>query len=430
MIVSRTKQRALGALAFAAALAASPALAGDGSLLKIGDKLKITVFETMDIPNPGAGEKGAEAAAAVTQAFYQRVDLSGEYSVEPGGTIAIPLFGAIQASGKTLEAVRTEVGAAFEKTFGRRGGVTVGVTQRAPVFVAGAVRSPGAFPYTGGMMVIQAVALAGGLEKDQVSAAQAIEVMRELERRAAIRDRLKTALARKAALLERQGNGGANPALGRLLALAPDGEVTTLLAAAGRVARLEADLTAKEDGTRRNAAEAAANEVDLLHKRHAAFVAQLNARGERLKTIEALYARQMVESERVADIRRDFIDMEARKREFEVGVMQAEFRQGAAKEATDQANIRQKLSVEKEITLLDVEIAAAEQSLTTSLNIVATFNIGQGEATMQYQIVRMGPSGAQVVTAEETDALEPGDVVKVMTVRSTGRSERVKAAAR
>ncbi|GJD52647.1 hypothetical protein OPKNFCMD_5413 [Methylobacterium crusticola] len=428
MIVSRTKQLALGALGLAAALLTPPALAGDAAMLRIGDKLKITFFETMDIPNPGAGEKGAEAAA-VTQAFYQRVDLSGEYPIEPGGTIAIPLFGSIQASGKTLEAVRTDLGAAFEKTFGRRGGLTVGVTQRAPVFVAGAVRSPGAFPYTGGMMVIQAVALAGGIEKDQASATHVVEVMRELERRAAIRDRLKNALARKAVLIERQGSG-ANPALGRLLALAADGEVTALLAGAGRVARLEADLAAKEDGLRRTTAEAAATEVDLLQKRHAAFVAQLNARGERLKTIEALYARQMVESERVADIRRDFIDMEARKREFEVGVMQAEFRQGAAKEATDQAGLRQKLSLEKEIAVLNGEIAAAEQSLTTSLNVVATYAVGQGDATQQYQIVRMGPTGAQVVSAEETDPLEPGDVVKVVTVRATGRSERIKAAAR
>lgn len=429
MIVSRTKQLALGALGFAAALVAIPASAGDGAMLRIGDKLKITVFETMDIPNPGAGEKGAEAAA-VTQAFYQRIDLSGEYQVEPGGMIAIPLFGSIQASGKTLEAVRNDLGAAFEKTFGRRGGITVGVTQRAPVFVAGAVRAPGAFPYTSGMIVIQAVALAGGLEKDSVNAAQAVEVMREFERRAAIRDRLKNALARKAALLDRQGNGGANPALGRLLALAPDGEVSTLLAAAGKVARLEADLSAREDGTRRNAVEAAATEAELLRKRHAAFVAQLNARGERLKMMEALYARQMVESERVADIRRDFIDMEARKREFEVGVMQAEFRQGVAKDATDQASVRQKLSLEKEVAVLDVEIAAAEQSLATSLNVVATFGIGLGDATTQYQIVRMGPAGAQIVTAEETDSLEPGDVVKVMTARSTGKSERIKAAAR
>ncbi|MEH3148695.1 MAG: SLBB domain-containing protein [Methylobacterium frigidaeris] len=384
----------------------------------------------MDIPNPGAGEKSAEAGAAVMQAFYQRVDLSGEYPVEASGAIAIPLFGSIQASGKTLEGVRADIGAAFEKTFGRRGGVTVGLTQRAPVFVAGAVRSPGAFPYSGGMIVVQALALAGGVERDAMNSAQVVELLREVERQTAVRDRLKRALARKAALLARQ-NAAVVPVVERLRTLVPEGEVKALLAAAGEIVRLETDLSAGEDDTRRNTAEAAASEVELLRKRLAAFDAQLAARGERLKAMEAFYARQVVESERVADIRRDVTDMEARKRDFEVSVMQAEFRQGAAREAVERAASRQRLALEKEMSTLDAEIAAAEHSLVISLNVASTLGANPGGATMRYQIVRTTANGARVLPAEETDLLEPGDVLKVGPARGpAGRSDRIEAASR
>lgn len=394
-------------------LAGRAALADGGPVLRSGDRLKITFYETMEIPNPAPGDKGqAAGAAAVIQTFYQRVDLSGEYAIEQGGALSLPFFGFVPAAGKPLETLKADLMGVFETAFGRHGGVTVGLVQRAPVFVVGSVRAPGAYPYTGGMIVLQAVALAGGRDRDPATLSGGVETLREREREDAARTRLKRALARKAALTA--GRMGTE-VQERLRTLAGPEEAAALLGAEAKVLRLEASLQTSDEGSRKAAAEASGTEVDLLRKRLETYGAQIAARGDRLRTMEALFSRQVVESERVADVRRDFIDMEGRRRDYEVGILQAEQRQRMAREALDQGNARQRLAAEREIALVDAEIASAERALSTASVVGATMSAGWArDPALAYRIVRSGAGGAQVLSATETDTLEPGDVLKVV----------------
>ena len=49
----------------------------------IGDRLKVTFFERLDLPAVGTDPR--QAAGAPLRTFYQRMDLSAEYSVDQDG---------------------------------------------------------------------------------------------------------------------------------------------------------------------------------------------------------------------------------------------------------------------------------------------------------------------------------------------------------
>lgn len=105
---------------------------------------------------------GAEDVLGIV--FWREPDLSGDVTVRPDGRITIPVIGEIQAAGKRPQQLQSDVSTAASKYIT---GVNVVVVVRAinsrKVFVTGRVTSPGTFPLTGSLTVMQAIALAGGL---------------------------------------------------------------------------------------------------------------------------------------------------------------------------------------------------------------------------------------------------------------------------
>src|ERR1700738_4532300 len=88
--------------------------------LGIGDNLKISFYETIDIgAMKQSGRDGAELQGAL-RTFYQRMDLSGDYTVEQDSAISIPLLGRFQVEGRGLDDVRAELGVSFTGGIGRR----------------------------------------------------------------------------------------------------------------------------------------------------------------------------------------------------------------------------------------------------------------------------------------------------------------------
>jgi polysaccharide export outer membrane protein len=104
---------------------------------------------------------------------YKDTQLSQQLQVRPDGKITLPLVGDIVAAGKTSMQLRDTISTALEEYI-TSPVVTVIVTETAPqlVYVNGEVNRPGAFPLTGPLSVIQAIALAGGFtdfaDKDDV----------------------------------------------------------------------------------------------------------------------------------------------------------------------------------------------------------------------------------------------------------------------
>ncbi len=104
--------------------------------LGVDDKLRLTVF----------GEK----------------DLSGEFSVSSTGTISMPLIGEVQAAGKTVSQVQTDITRKLSDGYMKNPKVSLEVEGYRPFFIVGEILKPGSYNYVNGMLVINAVALAGG----------------------------------------------------------------------------------------------------------------------------------------------------------------------------------------------------------------------------------------------------------------------------
>jgi protein involved in polysaccharide export with SLBB domain len=395
----------------AAVLIPSLAFARDAAMVRLGDRLKITFFEGMEVPDPG-GNGGGNARM---QMFYQRVDLSGEYLVEPGAKISLPILGAINVEGQTIEGVKTNVLAAMTKIMGRGGNVTVSIAQRPPVYVAGAVRSPGAYPYAPGMIAIQALALAGGIERNFARAAQFVELMRQQEANAVALGQLKRALARKAVLVAERDNSKDVTPPPRLIEIAGNEGAAALIAAERSVADLHSRVQQKSRANNASATAATHDEIELIKERLGNFDEQVKARADQLQKMEGLLTNRIVADERVASVRRDYLDIEARRNELKVSLLQATQRLGQSDSDLQKLEIAHRLEIEQEINQIDAQIAGFDQSVLVGKTISAltlSENICGSEGA-QLEILRRGANDAEVIQATDTSVIEPGDVLRV-----------------
>ena len=92
-------------------------------------------------------------------------DLGGELEVDAGGKIVVALIGEVLAGNRTVGDVQDEIRAKFSQGILREPKVTVQVVGYRPVTVLGQVRQSGRYPFSFGMDVRSAVAMAGGYER-------------------------------------------------------------------------------------------------------------------------------------------------------------------------------------------------------------------------------------------------------------------------
>jgi protein involved in polysaccharide export with SLBB domain len=101
-----------------------------------GDKLRVTVF----------GEDR----------------LSGEYQIDNGGSISLPLTGTIRGAGLTKFELEQSIATQLKSQYLRNPKVTVDVISYRPFYVLGEVQKPGEYQFRSGLNVLTAIAIAGG----------------------------------------------------------------------------------------------------------------------------------------------------------------------------------------------------------------------------------------------------------------------------
>ncbi len=127
-------------------------------------------FAAPDPPAVAALEAGYKIAPmdTVSVKVFKMPDLSGDFQVDLTGQISLPLIGEVRAVEMTtadLDRVLTEK---FGEKYLENPDVSVGIKESAKrsLTVDGAVKQAGAYPVTGRVTLMQAVALAGGITED------------------------------------------------------------------------------------------------------------------------------------------------------------------------------------------------------------------------------------------------------------------------
>jgi polysaccharide export outer membrane protein len=117
----------------------------------------------------------------IVVSVFQAEKLSGEYKVDLTGHIAMPLVGNVLAAQKTPLELQAHVAQLLEQKLLKNPDVTVGIAEAggSMVTIDGSVKSPGVFPVYGKTTLMQAIALAKGV--DQYANPKRIAIFRQID---------------------------------------------------------------------------------------------------------------------------------------------------------------------------------------------------------------------------------------------------------
>jgi polysaccharide export outer membrane protein len=93
---------------------------------------------------------------------YGQEGLTNTYAIDAGGTITMPLIGAVPARGLTPAGLASQISGRLRNGYIREPSVAVEIEAYRPFFILGEVAAPGQYPYVPNMSVESAVAIAGG----------------------------------------------------------------------------------------------------------------------------------------------------------------------------------------------------------------------------------------------------------------------------
>lgn len=106
-----------------------------------------------------------EPGNRVRVVVFNEANMSGDFTLDPIGNIAVPLVGNVAASGITARTLAHRIEEALKRSnLMQDPNVSVEVQTFRPFYVLGEVRQPGEFAYTSGLTVLSAIARAGGYD--------------------------------------------------------------------------------------------------------------------------------------------------------------------------------------------------------------------------------------------------------------------------
>ena len=94
--------------------------------------------------------------------IYGQEGLTNTYAIDAGGSITMPLIGAVRARGLTPAGLAAEITGKLRNGYIREPSVAVEIEAYRPFFILGEIAAPGQYPYVPNMSVESAVAIAGG----------------------------------------------------------------------------------------------------------------------------------------------------------------------------------------------------------------------------------------------------------------------------
>lgn len=376
----------------------------------VGDRLRVSVFEQLDVPQG----PGNQRARDTMRAFYQRVDLGGEYSVESDGTLNLPRIGRIAVAGRSVSDVRQDIANALQKETGRLGDVHVAILERQPVYVVGHVRQPGSFRFVPGMIAIQAIALAGGTDRALDRGLTPVDASRERERAGIARSRLASLLARRAVLQSVRD---------RIRSDIPDDLVDLVGAERAR------ELVETESAASQRAAEERAGEVRRLNGVLAAAREELRALRSAADQSRRLAGARQSEIARVSEpdprltnrtlvagLQAEAADFGLKNRQFEMAASQVEQRIAEAAGELSRIELQFRSQLTRDLALAEQDIASLKEALASAGGIADQIQLRAGSDTgpqPSLEIVRPTAGQPRTIPAQATTMLQPGDVVQV-----------------
>lgn len=376
-------------------------------VIRSGDKLNLAFYESLGSEE----DRWGASKGSGPRGFYQRPELSAEYTVEADGAISLPLLGRFPVRGLLPAAVESSLLHSYENLVGRKGFVNIVKIEHQPIYISGPVRNPGSFKYVDGMTVMHAIAQAGGMTAKSVEPWQRVEIARQIERLKTGLTDLKRISSRTEVL--RGVRDSVKVASIDTPVLGVDQDAQRLLNEETWQRQL---VTTSRDAQHDSYAKAVTNaqaDLDLRQARVGNYDATIRVRQDRLASVENLAKNKLVTSIELTRAQSELTESEDRKQQAIIDVESAKQRLAAAKQDLDRDRIEGKIEIEKSAADAEKTLSTALKTTESDLEIFRAMVSSNDAGDIAFEIVRAGPDGVVVEPATEESVLQPGDLVKV-----------------
>ncbi|MGQ4275076.1 polysaccharide biosynthesis/export family protein [Terrihabitans sp. B22-R8] len=349
--------------------------------------------------------------------------VNGEYVVGASGLLSIPLVGTVNAQSAALDELSSIISERLKNVAGLvvAPSAAVEIVDYRPFYVTGAVQNPGGYPYRPGLTALQAVTLAGGLyrpdssarsTREQLSSEGEIEVNEALRWSLILRqDRLRSEsedrsnIAFSAEVLDR----AKNPAIAQ--GMAQENMIfTSRLTSLQSQTRLLEQTKAMLD-----------EQLKTLAAKEGNHTQQNELIRKELGTIKGLAAKGLATSPRELALEQNLAQLQGQQLDLDLAV--ARTRQDINQAERDLAELRNQRAneVHNELRETHVSLRQIEEKIRSQRALILESQIhGLDHATLQQEglsialkLVRKDNSESREWIVADTDAIEPGDLVKV-----------------
>jgi len=397
------------ALLMAVLLAFSaPAFAADQeTVLAVGDKVKLIVLEIPD---------DASAGNSTDTMFVERAELTGEYLVQEGGMIDVPILGQMPAADHPIEYVKQNVGEKYKDLFGHKARVSITLTAREPVYVVGPVARPGAYDYSPNLTVLHLIAKSGGPNTPTAGNWEVLETIRE-------RHKLQVSLARQQkllaliAVLEVEGTENEPQVPARLRLIAGQQADTLLAEARALRAKISEARNVKLQSV--DASLAATTELLRTKDERIRFMAgNVESRQKRMAILNDLANKGGGNAFNFIQAKSDWSDANDRLQDALGTRGQVEERAAQLQMERRKLELEARIEIERELAEARDKLMEEERSAGASAQIanLAPDVLRLSDASsvrLRYSIQRKADGAVSTFEASEITALRPGDLLIV-----------------
>ncbi|MCJ2023082.1 polysaccharide biosynthesis/export family protein [Methylobacterium sp. J-067] len=362
---------------------------------------------------------------AGTGEAYQWQAFNGDFTVAASGRVSLPVVGEIEALGRTTTEVASDIADRLKAKAGlaTKPDASVQIVKYRPYYVMGSVEKPGEYEFRPQLSVLQAVSMAGGLQR--VPTDILLQFVRDAVQ---ARGNIQEYSTHRLALLARQARLDAEikdkplvfppeleshakePAVARIMN-------EERLALDSRRAALDAQLT-----NLKKTKEFLAEQITSLTSKDTTTGEQLDIMKQELARISGLVSKGLSAMPRQIETSQTIATLESNRLDVQIAVIRA--RQDIAKadrDALDLKDQRRNIALQ-EAAETRISLNQAEARLEEAKNLLYQAQVRSPATIMsnteayskpEYFVLRRRDGKAETISVDEDDLLQPGDVVRV-----------------
>lgn len=344
----------------------------------------------------------------------QYTDLTRQATLAPDGWISLPLAGAMQAEGMTIEGLQGALIERLQPFFNDEVGLNVSLVpserNQPSIFVAGDVETPGLYSFRPGMTVLHALSVAGGVYRPTLAPAdqdRSMEVGSLLENGERRLNELNIIIARLNAQIAGDAEFAIPPGL-------DTANVASFLSREQALLTMQTNNLQSQHDALDRMTEINEESVAAINEQIRSVEQRISLAKERMSGTATLVERGVMQASAVRDIEVNIVEMEG-------SLSQLRTTQSLQRAAilTEQSRVNT-ITQDFQLTLA-TQLSAAEREREELIDELAHYRetieiyepLAAGQSAIRYQIVRPIDGGSINVDATEQTTILPGDLVRV-----------------